>query len=67
MRIEESLRSNLMAALAIARRWNGPAVHKDTSDHWRRLLDYDRQLHQEAVDDLRDLQTKHKQIRVVRR
>lgn len=56
MRIEGSVRSNLIAAVASARRWRGRPVHKDTVDHWSRLLDYgrlvDRQPCGEAVGDL---------------
>jgi hypothetical protein len=56
MRIEGSVRSNLIAAVASARRWRGRAVHKDTVDHWRRLLDYGRLVNRqpcgEAVGDL---------------
>ena len=42
MRIEGSVRSNLIAAVASARRWRGQTVHKDTVDHWKRLLEYGR-------------------------
>jgi hypothetical protein len=61
MRIEGSVRANLIAAVASARRWRGRPVHKDTADHWRRLLDYgrlvDRQPCGEPVGDLlRDLE-----------
>jgi len=56
MRIEGSVRSNLIAAVASARRWRGRRVHKDTVDHWQRLLDYGRSVHRqpcgEAVDEL---------------
>ena len=56
MRIEGSVRSNLIAAVASARRWHGRTVHKDTVDHWRKLVDYgrlvDRQPYGEAVGDL---------------
>lgn len=56
MRIEGSVRANLIAAVASARRWRGRPVHKDTLDHWCRLLDYgrlvDRQPSGELVSDL---------------
>ena len=56
MRIEGSVRSNLIAAVASARRWKGRAVHRDTVDHWRRLLDYGRLIHRqpcgEAIGEL---------------
>jgi hypothetical protein len=42
MRIEGSLRSNLIAAVASARRHRGSPIHADTIDHWRRLLEYGR-------------------------
>lgn len=42
MKIEGSLRSNLVAAVASARRLRGSTVHADTIDHWRRLLEYGR-------------------------
>ena len=44
MRIEGTVRANLIAAVASARRWRGRTVHKDTVEHWRRLLDYGRQV-----------------------
>lgn len=40
MRIEGSIRANLLAAIMSARRWRGRPVHKDTIEHWRRLLEY---------------------------
>jgi hypothetical protein len=56
MRIEGSVRANLLAAVASARRWHGRPVHKDTVEHWRKLVDYgrmvDRQPSGEAVGDL---------------
>jgi hypothetical protein len=42
MRIEGSLRSNLIAAVSSARRLRGSPIHPDTIDHWRRLLEYGR-------------------------
>ena len=67
VRIKGNVRQNFMAAVGSARRWNGRAFHKDTVDHWRQLLDYDRQLHVEAVDDLRDPQAELKRTYVARR
>ena len=56
MRIEGSVRANLIAAVASARRWRGRPVHRDTVDHWRRLVDYgrlvERQPSGEAVSEL---------------
>ncbi len=42
LRIEGSVRSNLLAAIASAKRWRGRPVHKDTIEHWRKLLDHSR-------------------------
>lgn len=69
MRIEGSVRSNLIAAVASARRWRGRPVHKDTVDHWRRLLDYgrlvERQASGESVGDLvTELETEMVHIKV---
>ncbi|WP_155265417.1 hypothetical protein [Sphingomonas segetis] len=56
MRIEGSVRSNLLAAIASARRLRGRPVHQDTVEHWRRLADHGRggngQPHGEMVGDL---------------
>ena len=51
VRIEGSLRANLIAALAGARRWRGRPVHKDTLDHWNRLVAYSRETAQEPEDE----------------
>jgi len=40
MKIEGSVRSNLLAAIASARRWRGKPVHNDTLRHWRMLAEY---------------------------
>jgi len=68
MRIEGTVRANLIAAVASARRWRGRPVHKDTVEHWRRLLEYGRQVdHQlfgEGVGDLvTELETEIGRIR----
>ena len=42
MRIEGSLRSNLLSAISSARRWRGRPVHKDTISHWRSVLEHGR-------------------------
>ena len=42
MKIEGSLRANLLAAIASARRLRGQPIHGDTIDYWRRLLEYGR-------------------------
>ena len=44
MQIEGSVRANMLAAIASARRWRGRPVHVDTLDHWRRLLDHGRNM-----------------------
>ena len=44
MQIEGSVRANMLAAIASARRWRGRPVHKDTVDHWRGLLEYGRRV-----------------------
>ena len=42
MKIEGSIRSNLIAAVASARRLRGRPVHGDTIEYWQRLLEYGR-------------------------
>jgi hypothetical protein len=69
MLIEGSVRANMLAAIASARRWRGRPVHKDTLDHWRRLLDYGRLVHRqpcgEPVGDLvAELETELAQTKV---
>lgn len=44
MRIEGTVRSNLLAAISSARRWRGRSVHQDTIEHWRRLAEYSRRV-----------------------
>jgi len=70
MRIEGSVRANLIAAVASARRWRGRPVHRDTVDHWQRLLDYGRLVHRqpcgEAVGELvAELETELAHTKVV--
>lgn len=53
MRIEGTVRANLIAAVASARRWRGRPVHRETAEHWRLLLAYaERQPLGESVSDL---------------
>ena len=56
MQIEGSIRSNLLAAIASARRHRGVSVHPNTIHHWQRLADYARrvsvQLQAEELGDL---------------
>jgi hypothetical protein len=42
MKIEGSLRANLVAAVASARRLKDRPVHDDTLQYWRELLEYAR-------------------------
>jgi hypothetical protein len=42
MKIEGSIRSNLISAIASARRWRGRRVHKDTVAYWHAILDFGR-------------------------
>lgn len=42
MHIEGSVRANLMAAIASARRWRDRPVHRDTIQFWDELLDHAR-------------------------
>ncbi len=62
MRIEGTLRSNLIAAIASARRLRGTPIHADTVDYWRRLADYGRRnstqpLCEPVVDLVGELET----------
>jgi phage gp29-like protein len=56
MQIEGTLRSNLIAAVASARRLRDHPVHGDTIAYWRQLLDYARKVsiqpRAELFDDL---------------
>lgn len=42
MKIEGTIRANLLAAIASARRLRGQPVHDDTLEHWRRLIEHAR-------------------------
>lgn len=44
MKIEGSVRSNLLSAITSARRWRGRPVHKDTVNHWRGILEHGRRV-----------------------
>lgn len=56
MKIEGSIRSNLLAAIGSARRWRGKQVHSDTLRHWQLLLEHAGRMaaqpYGEAVGDL---------------
>ena len=69
MQIHGSVRSNLLSAIASAKRWRGRAIHAETADHWRRLADYGRvvarQPYGEAVSDLvAELESEMAHVRV---
>jgi hypothetical protein len=58
MRIEGSVRANLLAAVASARRLRGRPVHGDTIAYWRQLLDYARKVStQPQAEEFGDLMT----------
>jgi hypothetical protein len=42
MKINGSVRSNLLSAISSAKRWRGRAVHKDTIGHWQDVLEHGR-------------------------
>lgn len=42
MKIDGSIRSNLISAINSARRWRGRRVHQDTVSHWRGVLEHGR-------------------------
>jgi hypothetical protein len=42
MKIDGSIRSNLLSAISSARRWRGRPVHRDTLNHWRSVLEHGR-------------------------
>jgi hypothetical protein len=52
MKIEGSIRSNLISAIASARRWRGQNVHKDTIAYWHSVLDQGRRSLGEPVGEL---------------
>ncbi len=44
MKIEGSIRSNLISAINSARRWRGRPVHRDTITHWQGVLEHGRRV-----------------------
>ena len=42
MKIDGSIRSNLLSAISSARRWRGRPVHRDTMSHWYGVLEHGR-------------------------
>jgi hypothetical protein len=53
MRIEGTVRANLLAAIASIRRLRGQPVHGDTMGHWRKLVDHARKSGCKADGELR--------------
>jgi len=52
MKIEGSVRSNLISAITSVRRWQGRPVHKDTLTYWHAVLDHGRRSIGEPVAEL---------------
>ena len=52
MRIEGSVRANLIAAVASARRLRGHRIHSDTIAYWRNLLDHARKVSTQPQPEL---------------
>jgi len=52
MKIEGSIRSNLISAITSVRRWEGRPVHKDTLTYWHAVLDHGRRSIGEPVGEL---------------
>lgn len=52
MKIEGSVRSNLISAITSVRRWEGRPVHKDTLTYWQAVLDHGRRSIGEPVGEL---------------
>jgi hypothetical protein len=52
MKIEGSVRSNLISAITSVRRWEDRAVHKDTITYWNAVLDHGRRSIGEPVGEL---------------
>jgi hypothetical protein len=42
MKIEGSIRSNLISTISSVRRWRGRPVHKDTIQYWHGILEQGR-------------------------
>jgi hypothetical protein len=52
MKIQGSVRANLISAITSARRWQGRPVHKDTLAYWHAVLDHGRRALGEPVSEL---------------
>jgi hypothetical protein len=52
MKIEGSIRANLISAITSVRRWEGRPVHEDTLTYWHAVLDHGRRSIGEPVAEL---------------
>jgi len=52
MKIEGTIRSNLLSAITSVRRWQGRPVHRDTLTYWNAVLDHGRRSIGEPVAEL---------------
>jgi hypothetical protein len=52
MKLEGSVRSNILAAIASARRLRGRPVHADTVRHWSKVLEHARETTGEPLGEL---------------
>jgi len=52
MKIEGSVRSNLISTITSVRRWHGRRVHNDTLTYWHAVLDHGRHSIGEPVGEL---------------
>ena len=52
MKIDGTVRSNLLSAISSVRRWRGRPVHKDTLTYWHAVLDHGRRSIGEPVSEL---------------
>ena len=53
MRIEGTIRANLLAAIASIKRLRGRPVHGDTVGHWHKLVEHSRKDGDDADSELR--------------
>ena len=49
MKIEGTIRANLLSAITSARRWRGRPVHRDTIAYWHAVLDQGRRSNAEPL------------------
>ena len=69
MRIDGSIRSNLLSAISSARRWRGQPVHRDTINHWHGVLEHGRKagaspLCESVADLVAELEVELRQAKV---